>query len=71
VFFVSPKASLSELVGVTEPFICPALYEKYMNSNNVAVIDEWTLSIAMGVDLAKEMEAHYSSFIVSYSCPAP
>ncbi|KAF8228078.1 glycoside hydrolase [Tricholoma matsutake] len=55
----------TDIARVTEPFICPALYEKYINSNNVAVTDEWTLSIAMGVGLAKEMEAHYSSFIVT------
>jgi len=41
------------------------LYEKYINANNIVVTDEWTLSIAMGENIAKEMEAHYSSFIVS------
>ncbi|KAF9465316.1 glycoside hydrolase superfamily [Collybia nuda] len=52
----------SEFV-LTEPFITPALYEKYVNSSGIAIMDEWTLSIAMGENLAKEMEAHYSSFI--------
>jgi len=48
---------------VTEPFVCPALYEKYINSSNIPVTDEWSLSIAMGNNLAKEMEEHYSTFI--------
>ncbi|KAJ6583920.1 exo-beta-1,3-glucanase [Mycena vulgaris] len=48
---------------VTEPFIAPALYEKYVNASNVKVVDEWTLSIAMGSNLAKEMEKHYKTFI--------
>ncbi|KAJ7028466.1 exo-beta-1,3-glucanase [Mycena alexandri] len=48
---------------VTEPFITPALYEKYVNKSNVPVVDEWTLSIAMGANLASEMEAHYKTFI--------
>jgi len=47
---------------VTEPFITPALYEKYN------VIDEWTLSQAMAEDtanggLATIMENHYNTFI--------
>ncbi|RDB14918.1 putative glucan 1,3-beta-glucosidase D [Hypsizygus marmoreus] len=46
---------------VTEPFICPALYEKYVDTNKVA--DEWSLSVAMGANLAKEMEEHYATFI--------
>lgn len=50
---------------VTEPFICPSLYEKYINSSSVAVVDEWTLSQAMGSNLASEMENHYATFIVS------
>ncbi|KAF8956533.1 glycoside hydrolase superfamily [Flammula alnicola] len=48
---------------VTEPFICPALYEAYINKSNIAVVDEWTLSQAMGADLATKMEEHYKSFI--------
>ncbi|KAG6919223.1 hypothetical protein DXG01_008018 [Tephrocybe rancida] len=50
-------------ITVTEPFICPALYEKYINSSTITVVDEWTLSIAMGSNLAKEMEEHYATFI--------
>ena len=50
---------------MTEPFICPSLYEKYINSSSIPVVDEWTLSIAMGSNLATEMEQHYSTFIVS------
>ncbi|KAJ6630753.1 glycoside hydrolase family 5 protein [Mycena sp. CBHHK59/15] len=48
---------------VTEPFITPSLYEKYINTSSIAVVDEWTLSIAMGPNLAKEMEEHYATFI--------
>ncbi|KAJ7490539.1 exo-beta-1,3-glucanase [Mycena latifolia] len=48
---------------VTEPFIVPALYEKYINSSSIAIVDEWTLSIAMGANLATEMEEHYKTFI--------
>ncbi|BEI80115.1 hypothetical protein CcaverHIS002_0106440 [Cutaneotrichosporon cavernicola] len=47
---------------VTEPFIVPALYEKYNNATPKAV-DEYTLSQAMGANLAKEMEEHYNTFI--------
>jgi len=50
---------------VTEPFITPSLYEKYINSSSIAVVDEWTLSIAMGSNLATEMENHYATWIVS------
>ncbi|KAJ7506726.1 glycoside hydrolase family 5 protein [Mycena galericulata] len=48
---------------LTEPFIAPALYEKYVNSSSIPVVDEWTLSIAMGANLATEMEEHYKTFI--------
>ncbi|KAF5311717.1 hypothetical protein D9611_009477 [Ephemerocybe angulata] len=49
---------------VTEPFIVPALYEKYItNSAGIKVEDEWTLSQAMGDKLAEEMENHYKTFI--------
>jgi len=51
---------------VTEPFICPGLYEKYLvNDKNITVVDEWTLSLAMGPDLPRAMEEHYKTFIVS------
>lgn len=49
---------------VTEPFIVPALYEKYINNSaGITVVDEWTLSQAMGSNLATEMENHYKTFI--------
>ncbi|KAF6764163.1 exo-beta-1,3-glucanase [Ephemerocybe angulata] len=49
---------------VTEPFIVPALYEKYYkNDLGVKVEDEWTLCQAMGSKLAEEMENHYKTFI--------
>ncbi|KJA23279.1 glycoside hydrolase family 5 protein [Hypholoma sublateritium FD-334 SS-4] len=48
---------------VTEPFISPALYEEYVNSSSIPVVDEWSLSLAMGSDLATKMEAHYKTFI--------
>ncbi|EAL19968.1 hypothetical protein CNBF2950 [Cryptococcus deneoformans B-3501A] len=47
---------------VTEPFIVPSLYEKYQTSTPKA-IDEYTLSQAMGDNLATEMEEHYKTFI--------
>lgn len=43
----------------TEPFIVPSLYEKY----NPSAVDEWTLSLAMGANLEKEMTEHYDTFI--------
>ncbi|KAA1471083.1 exo-beta-1,3-glucanase [Dentipellis sp. KUC8613] len=50
----------------TEPFIAPALYEKYVNSSTPAV-DEWTLSQAMAADTASgglgQLEKHYQTFI--------
>ncbi|KAJ8481292.1 hypothetical protein ONZ45_g15358 [Pleurotus djamor] len=48
---------------VTEPFIVPELFEKYNAIAGVPVRDEWDLSIAMGDNLAQEMEHHYSTFI--------
>ncbi|KAJ3511582.1 hypothetical protein NLJ89_g4016 [Agrocybe chaxingu] len=48
---------------VTEPFIVPALYEEYVGKSSIEVLDEWTLSIAMGADLSKRMEEHYKTFI--------
>lgn len=48
---------------VTEPFISPSLYEKYVNQSGTPVVDEWTLSLAMGSNLAQEMEEHYKTFI--------
>ncbi|KAL0947438.1 hypothetical protein HGRIS_013547 [Hohenbuehelia grisea] len=50
----------------TEPFISPALYEKYASATPPA-IDEWTLSQAMRADTAGggigQMEEHYKTFI--------
>lgn len=50
----------------TEPFIVPALYEKYLNSTTPAV-DEWTLSQNMAADTANgglsQLEEHYKTFI--------
>ncbi|PPR05392.1 hypothetical protein CVT24_008006 [Panaeolus cyanescens] len=48
---------------VTEPFIVPSLYEQYVGKGGIDVLDEWTLSMAMGVDLVKKMEEHYKTFI--------
>ncbi|KAI0273720.1 glycoside hydrolase superfamily [Gloeopeniophorella convolvens] len=46
----------------TEPFIAPALYQKYPG-----VIDEWGLSVAMAQDTAggglSQLEDHYKTFI--------
>ncbi|KAI0337316.1 glycoside hydrolase [Trametopsis cervina] len=52
---------------ITEPFIVPALYEKYQNTTPQAV-DEWTLSVAMRNDTSPgggigQLEDHYKTFI--------
>ena len=51
---------------VLEPFISPALYQKYPGT-----VDEWTLSEAMAADTAggglDQIEEHYKTFIVSSS----
>ncbi len=48
---------------VLEPFISPALYQKYPTA-----VDEWTLSEAMAADTAggglDQLEEHYKTFIV-------
>jgi len=66
-FFPNAETSFELIilvVVVMEPFIVPSLYEKYVNSSqNIAVVDEWTLSLAMGSDSASEMENHYKTFI--------
>ncbi|KAL0947441.1 hypothetical protein HGRIS_013549 [Hohenbuehelia grisea] len=50
----------------TEPFISPAIYEKY-SSASPPVVDEWSLSVAMRADAAgggiDQMEEHYRTFI--------
>ena len=49
---------------VLEPFITPALYQKYTGAT-----DEWTLSTLMAADTASgglsQLETHYQTFIVS------
>ncbi|KAK7054692.1 hypothetical protein VNI00_003155 [Paramarasmius palmivorus] len=50
----------------TRPFITPALYDKYYTltkDNPYHVVDEWSLSFAMGTNLSAEMENHYKTFI--------
>lgn len=49
---------------MTQPYITPALYEKYFEKGPMPVVDEWSLSLAMGDQLEAEMENHYSTFIV-------
>jgi hypothetical protein len=49
---------------VLEPFISPALYQKYPGAT-----DEWSLSTLMAADTASgglnQLETHYQTFIVS------
>jgi hypothetical protein len=49
---------------VLEPFITPALFQKYPGA-----VDEWTLSELMAADTASgglsQIEDHYNTFIVS------
>ncbi|KAL5512513.1 hypothetical protein ACEPAG_3166 [Sanghuangporus baumii] len=53
---------------VLEPFIVPALYQKYQTGSIIAQ-DEWTLSQAMAADtstgggLQSQLEEHYNTFI--------
>ncbi|OSD08667.1 glycoside hydrolase family 5 protein [Trametes coccinea BRFM310] len=48
---------------VTEPFIVPALYEKYVNTSDPAV-DEWTLTQKLQADGAlSDLEDHYKTFV--------
>ncbi|PPQ78746.1 hypothetical protein CVT25_010749 [Psilocybe cyanescens] len=60
---LSTVALLTSKLPVTEPFIVPALYEAYIGKTSIDVVDEWTLSLAMGADLASKMEEHYKTFI--------
>ena len=69
------KARLTELyllssvnlggLFVLEPFISPALYQKYPSA-----VDEWSLSTLMAADTASgglgQLEDHYNTFIVSF-----
>ena len=65
---------------MTEPFIVPALYEKYQNvTPNPAIpggraVDEWSLSVAMLNDTSEgggiqQLEEHYRTFIVRLPSP--
>ncbi|KAH8828259.1 exo-beta-1,3-glucanase [Flagelloscypha sp. PMI_526] len=47
---------------VTEPFISPALYQKF-SSSKPKPIDEWTLMQAMGDKKEELMKEHYETFI--------
>ncbi|THH07807.1 hypothetical protein EW145_g3127 [Phellinidium pouzarii] len=52
---------------VLEPFIAPALFQKYQNLST-PVVDEWTLSQAMAADTSpdgglSQIEDHYNTFI--------
>jgi glucan 1,3-beta-glucosidase len=55
---------------VTEPFIVPALYQKYSSltypNGSFMIIDEWKLVEQMKADGSiSELENHYNTFIVS------
>lgn len=41
----------------------PSLYERYVGNSPVDIIDEYTLTQAMGEDAAEAMEEHYKTFI--------
>jgi hypothetical protein len=60
---IQPSVNLGGLF-VLEPFISPALFQKYPGS-----VDEWTLSEMMAADTASggldQLEEHYKTFIVS------
>jgi len=56
--------NITDFIAVTEPFIVPGIYEEYIGRASIEVVDEWTLSQAMGSDLATKMEQHYKTFIV-------
>ncbi len=43
---------------ITEPFIVPALYEKYANVGGQQAVDEYTLSQNMGSNLTAELTNH-------------
>ena len=52
------------MLTAAEPFIVPALYEKYaVGPNNQTAIDEYTLSQNMGSNLTAAMTEHYATFI--------
>lgn len=41
----------------------PSLYERYVGTSGVDIIDEYTLTQAMGENAAEAMEEHYKTFI--------
>jgi hypothetical protein len=55
---------------VLEPFISPALFQKYPGA-----VDEWTISTLMAADTANgglgQLENHYDTFIVCHSPKSP
>lgn len=58
------RSSRLVIADIPEPFIVPALYEKYANgANNQTAIDEYTLSQNMGSNLTAAMTEHYDTFI--------
>jgi glucan 1,3-beta-glucosidase len=49
---------------VLEPFIVPQIFEDWRASTGKDdIVDEWTLSAAMGTNLEKAMTEHYDTFI--------
>lgn len=56
---------------VLEPFISPAMFEPFnpgeggQSAIPPTVVDEWTLSVALGENLTVAIEEHYKTFIVS------
>ncbi|KAA1082162.1 hypothetical protein PGTUg99_024601 [Puccinia graminis f. sp. tritici] len=52
---------------VLEPFITPYMFEPFSshdaNGQAPTVVDEWTLSVALGDKLASTLEEHYRTFI--------
>ncbi|KAI7939939.1 hypothetical protein MJO28_013591 [Puccinia striiformis f. sp. tritici] len=52
---------------VLEPFITPYMFEPFSshdeNGQPPTVVDEWTLSVALGDKLASTLEEHYRTFI--------
>ncbi|OJT09588.1 hypothetical protein TRAPUB_13965 [Trametes pubescens] len=49
---------------VMEPFIVPALYEKYYNTSGGPAVDEWDLTMLMNADGSiNKLKDHYKMFI--------
>ncbi|KAG0152496.1 hypothetical protein CROQUDRAFT_35311 [Cronartium quercuum f. sp. fusiforme G11] len=49
---------------VLEPFISPSVFEPFLDVKDLpAVVDEWTLSVRLGSQLAETVERHYQTFI--------